>query len=479
MSESKRWLIGHRRGPRIDPGSRRAIDLFLEAHPRAKGSRSTHVGRQVIEMPEAERRELALTNPDLVIEADEPLQEPGLPGLPPLAPAGGSVVFPVSVTDLVTAEGVVGVTVYGIGRSGVAYRTVTDDAGLAVLNAYEPALVRLIASPRDTFWSQAVPGAAARASEPLAIRLKPLLSMGAYDWGRRLSGFREAAPFWKGSGVRIGIIGAGVDDRHPALKPAGGHNALSEGGPEAWKTDETGRGTHAAGIIAGLKEDIGVYGGAPAAQVYAVKATPGGRLADLVDAVEWCILNRMDVIHIGVMASKPSRILAGVLQDAVTRGIVCVAPAGDGATHVAYPAALPSVIGVGAIGRFHTFPEESAHALYVSQFLDWRGELFAARFSNFGPEIELCASGVAVLSTVPGGYAAWDGTSAASALVTSLCALIIEACPSCRTGDARGPEYVRSIIRDNAADLGMPLQIQGRGLACAVRALALSGSCAR
>jgi subtilisin family serine protease len=51
--------------------------------------------------------------------------------------------------------------------------------------------------------------------------------------------------------------------------------------------------------------------------------------------------------------------------------------------------------------------------------------VFPAAFSGVGPHIGVCAPGVAVLSTVPGGHAALDGTGTAAVLVAGLAALIL------------------------------------------------------
>ncbi len=251
----------------------------------------------------------------------------------------------------------------------------------------------------------------------------------------------------------------------------GGFNTLDGQDENAWNIDEKGHGTHVAGIINAVNNTIGVVGGAPQAQVYSLKVFPGGYISDLVEAVEWCIRHQMDVINMSMGAPNPSRVLAQVLRDAYDRGIICVAAAGNDKTRVAYPAALPTVLAVAAIGRFGTFPEDSAHALKISQTVDYRGGLFAANFTNFGPEIDVCAPGVAILSTTPSGYAAWDGTSMACPMISAMAALILEAYPTIRSGDPQQPEAVKALLYGACADLGMPPEIQGRGLPLAHQAL--------
>jgi subtilisin family serine protease len=284
-------------------------------------------------------------------------------------------------------------------------------------------------------------------------------------------GFRAVNQRFSGNGIKVAVIDSGVTDRGDDLKPEGGCNTIEGQDSNAWNLDEKGHGTHTSGIIAARNSAIGVVGGAPNAQVYSVKVFPSGCLSDLIAGLEWCISNRMDVVNMGLGCYRPSRVLAGAIRDAYDRGITCVVAAGNDASSIAYPATLATTVAVGAIGRFGSFPEESAHALRVSGVYDWYGWLFAANFSNVGPFIDVCAPGVAILSTVPTGYAAWDGTSMASSMITALVALILEAYPAIRTGDAQQVEFVRQILRGAAVNLGMPPTIQGYGLPLATNAL--------
>jgi len=470
MPRKKRLIIGHRYGPQLDPQSIRDLDAFISARKEARQVRQTPVGRRVVEMSEDERRELTDNNPHLVVEEDQPLKFSAMPGLPPRVIRGTESERAVVVRDSTNGSPIPFVTIYGIGEQ-VSYRADTDESGKATLHTSEPSLRRVIASPRDGYWSRVI-------SDPDAspgvmdIRLKPLMTTGAYDWGARVMGFRRVNPDWTGNEVKIGVIDSGVSDSHEDVRPVGGYNALDGRDPKSWNTDEKGHGTHVAGIIAAQNGDVGVVGGAPNASIYSLKVMPDGYLSDVIEAVEWCIRQQVDVINISLSISEPSRVLAGVLRDAYDRGMTCVASAGNESTAVAYPAAFPTVIAVGAIGRLGTFPEDSAHILKVGSGRDWQGGLFSARFTNFGPQVGVCAPGVAVLSTVPTGYASWDGTSMAAPLVTALAALILEGYPAVRTGDAQQSEMVRSTIYRSAVNLGMPSVVQGYGLPLATRALA-------
>jgi hypothetical protein len=466
--QKKRYLVSSRRGPGLDPQTSRLLEAFTEQSD-ATAVKKTPAGRRVVEMTEAQMRDLAARNPHLVIEEDQGLELFPMPGLPDIVPAEGSFSRRVRVLEAGTGAPIPEATLYGIGR-GPAYKALTGAEGTADLQAAEAVLSRLIVSPRDTYWSRVVEGVAVDGGEPLTVELARLPPRG-YSWGHRLMQFDRVHPWLTGRDVRVAVIDSGVSDRLPDFVPRGGLNTLDGADPAAWNADEKGHGTHCAGIVnCGHRHD-GLRGGAPGAQVYSLKVFPGGFVSDLVEAVEWAIRNRMDVISLSLGAPAPSQVLASVLQDAYVRGITVVAATGNEATHVAYPAALPGVIAVGAIGRFGTFPADSAHGLKVGHLTDWGGELFAASFTNFGPEVSVCAPGVAVLSTVPSGYAAWDGTSMACPMVTALAALILEAYPAIRTGDAAQPEFLRSIISGAALNLGLPPTVQGFGVPQALTAL--------
>ena len=471
MAEKKRYLIGHRYGPRLDTKTEQELDSFVAQQEGVAEVRRTQVGRRVMHMSEEQMRAFAEQSPDLVIEEDEPLDLFGMPGLPARLESFEGFSMPVTVKDGTTNKAVSDVTIYGIG-SGVTYKAVTNSKGQATLQTHEARLQRVIASPRDSFWSHVVESVEVNKDRTLAITLKPLLVTGAYDWGHRLMGFRQVNRIWTGRDVNVAVIDSGLHAEHEDLEAAGGSNTLDGQDTDLWTVDEEGHGTHVSGVVAARNNDIGIVGGAPNANVFSLKVFPGGFVSDLVEAVEWCIQNRMDVINMSLGGRNPSQVLAGVLNDAYDRGITCIAAAGNDRTRVAYPAAYPSVIAVSAVGAFGSFPEDSGHNLKVSDRVDRFGRLFAADFTNFGPEIDLCAPGVAILSTVPTGYASWDGTSMASPMVSALAALIVEGYPQIRSGDRQQVDYLRAILNWAAVDTGLDSNLQGAGLPTATRALA-------
>src|SRR5262249_54982408 len=112
-----------------------------------------------------------------------------------------------------------------------------------------------------------------------------------------------------------------------------------------------------------------------------------------------------------------------------------------------FPATLPGIMAVAAVGKLKEFPADSSHVLSVIPQLIGPDAVFPASFSSVGPQIDISAPGVAIVSTVPGGaYAAADGTSAAAAHLTGFAAVVMAHHPLFQ----EGPWAMRSEHRVHA-----------------------------
>lgn len=274
--------------------------------------------------------------------------------------------------------------------------------------------------------------------------------------------FASGAPRIMGRGVRVAVIDTGIDYTHPDLSAnyRGGFDAVENDGSPF---DDEGHGTHVAGSIAAVRDNRGVRGVAPEAELYGVKVLNSegwGYWSWIVAGIEWSTKNKMDVANLSLSGSQdPGLAVRSAFASAEASGMVIVAAAGNsgsGTDTVGYPAKFPSTIAVGAITPF-----------------DER-----ASFSSTGPDVELTAPGSGIHSTTPnGGYASWSGTSMAAPHVAGVAALLLSA--GIRDGDfaaANGlrNDDVRAALAVTAQDLGTTGRDSeyGHGLVMADRAVA-------
>jgi len=278
------------------------------------------------------------------------------------------------------------------------------------------------------------------------VKLRPLSEVHPHfpaarllGWGQRLMGIDPTAGRFSGSGVKIGLIDSGCDNSHPLLRHIVQGKDFSTGGTDSsWTQDLVSHGTHCAGIINASSTEQGIVGCAPAAELHVFKVIPEGRISDLLAALDECIERELDLINISVVSDEFSELLSQKVHEARQKGIACIVAAGNSGGPVAFPAMLPGVMAVAAVGKLKEFPADSSHVLSVVPQLIGSDDIFPANFSGVGPQIGVSAPGVAVVSTVSGGgYAAADGTSVAAAHVTGLAALVLAHHPLLQEGPFR------------------------------------------
>ncbi|MBO3833295.1 MAG: S8 family serine peptidase [Candidatus Brockarchaeota archaeon] len=265
---------------------------------------------------------------------------------------------------------------------------------------------------------------------PLAKPAPPTQPPETTPWGIEKIGAPKVWSEHTGAGVKVAVLDTGIDLTHPDLKVAGGATFVT--GTKSYN-DDNGHGTHVAGIIAALDNEIGVVGVAPGASLYAVKVLNkqgSGFISWIIAGIEWSIDNGMQIISMSFGSTADSTALHDELKAAYGKGIVLVAAAGNngpGENTITYPAKYPEVIAVGATDEND----------------------YVAEWSSRGPELELTAPGVNIYSTYKGGsYRMLSGTSMACPHVTGTVALILSKNPSL------SPDEVRDILQKTAIDLG-------------------------
>ena len=266
------------------------------------------------------------------------------------------------------------------------------------------------------------------------------------DWGiTQIKADQAHTSGYKGTGVKVAILDTGIDYTHPDL--ADNYDPLFWSFTDS-PMDDHGHGTHCAGIVAATDNTFGVIGVAPEATLHAVKvldSSGSGWLTDIIAGIDWSVSNGMDVISMSLGSNSYSSSFEQACNEAYSSGVVLVAAAGNDYKRLGrrelntidHPGAYTSVIAVGATDK-------------DNQKASW---------SSTGPEIELAAPGVSILSTYPNNrYVTMSGTSMATPHVAGVAALIL-ATPIDTIYDQNSngkwdPPEVRAKLRDTADDLG-------------------------
>jgi len=331
-----------------------------------------------------------------------------------------------------------GVYVYGPGFPAQGVTDASGDASVATFDldsAGGDSIRAVYVKPAADHWERFIPNPSLDLDEVNLIRLNALSKSAAkfpgerpYGWGQRMMKLDRLSAEHAGAGVKIGLIDSGCDTAHPLLgRVAQGVDLTRDNDVSGWRADELGQGTHCAGIIAGSgNPPQGVAGFAPAAELHVFKLVPGGHFSDLIEALDQSIERQLDVVNLGICSGHGSELVAQKIAEARRNGVACIAAAGNTGGAVQFPGTVPGVLTVAAVGKLNEFPLDTQHARSgLPQLIPFTG-LFAANFSCWGPQVAVCAPGVAVISSVPGGgYAAWDGTASAAAHVSGFAALLL------------------------------------------------------
>lgn len=351
------------------------------------------------------------------------------------------------------------VTLYG---QGFPVQALTDSAGHARLQV--PAMdgtdiAALYVRPAADHWERYIQSPPLDAAEINIIRLKPIgraargiPGQRPYRWGQRVMKFDRVATDWNGAGIKIGLIDSGCDSAHPALRHVTrGIDLTRNHDAETWKSDELGQGTHCAGLIAAADPDAAadILGCASESELHIFKVVPGGHCSDLIEALDHCIARGLDLVQIGVGVEPFCELAAQKMAQARRHGIVCVAPAGNTAAPVSFPGNVPGVLTVAAIGKLGEYPLDSRHAYRTLPQAIPYSRLYATNFSAWGPQVGVCAPGVAIISSVPGGgLSAWDGTAMAASHVVGFAALLLAHHPLLQNSanGARGEQRVALLM---------------------------------
>jgi len=263
--------------------------------------------------------------------------------------------------------------------------------------------------------------------------------------------------------VDVAIVDSGVDYTHPDLRVVRtancrvtGHTCVDNAGD-----DGLGHGTHVAGIVGALDNDIGVVGSAPGARLWSAKVLDSqgaGMMGDVIEAMDWVAAHAgaIEVANLSLGCETDTsdcratrEAFETAINNTINAGVVVVAAAGNSdwdvnghggsditLDRIMYPGAFPDVITVSNLADFDgqaggvgepicngvAYPpdEEFNQVEYppeVDDSLNFK--------SNYGSGVDIAAPGTCIRSTYKhGGYRRMTGTSMATPYVSGAAAVL-------------------------------------------------------
>ncbi len=204
-----------------------------------------------------------------------------------------------------------------------------------------------------------------------------------------------------GTGKTAWIIDTGVDLDHPDLNvdASRGYDFIND---DAYADDDNGHGSHCAGTVAAINNDIGVVGVAAGATIVPVKVLDrrgSGAYSVIIAGVDFVAANA----NPGDAANMS---LGGGVYEPIDDAVINMANAG---IYTALAAGNES-----DDANNHSPARANAANIWTVSAMDDAD--YWAYFSNYGnPPIDFCMPGVDVYSTyMDGGFATMSGTSMAS-----------------------------------------------------------------
>ena len=273
-----------------------------------------------------------------------------------------------------------------------------------------------------------------------------------------------------GSGVTVGVIDTGCGP-HPWLRVAGGMNTVFGENESDW-SDIDGHGTHVAGLIAGSGPIFRGLAPGVRLRAYRVFGTrdDGASNFAIAKAIDRAVADECDVLNLSLGGGPLDVLTDEAIKDARSRGVLCVIAAGNEGGPVAWPGRHTLAMAVSALGVRGRWPRDAPQAEEVQRPFGrlFDGDpCFVARFSNRGPEIDLAAPGLGIVSTLPPDtLGVMDGTSMACPVAAGVLAYRLAKRPDILAqarDTARADEIERLALTDNL-DLDLPHDLQGHGM---------------
>jgi hypothetical protein len=253
------------------------------------------------------------------------------------------------------------------------------------------------------------------------------------EWWLGMIGADRVAP--PGPGKPLTIVDSGVDMTHPEFATRPDTRVLGE---QRLIGNSEFHGTAVTSVAAAPVNGVGIVGVYPGALLGIWDASPRGTLTSsaVIQGIEAALSLGPGVINLSIGGTSRSGFEELAIFDAVARGSIVVAASGnerDEGDPPEYPASLPHVFTVGAIGQ--------------------NGQVTS--FSSTSPGMDVVAPGESIVAGVPSWlspdlYETVDGTSFAAPMASAAAAWVWTARPNL---DA---SQVTEVLRRSARDLEAP-----------------------
>jgi subtilisin family serine protease len=261
---------------------------------------------------------------------------------------------------------------------------------------------------------------------------------GIYRVGANLSSTVSGDGMGEVTDVHVYVIDTGVDLTHPDLNVVEHVSIIGEP-----NTDCHGHGTGVAGIIAARDNTAFTVGVAPGAPIHGVRVLSclgSASASAIVAAVDWVTANaiRPAVANMSIGSLVPLPSVNAAVKNSAASGIVYAVAAGNGNPYGGNQpvnACFSSPAGAG----FDFLWLNGILTVGATDLNDME-----ARFSNFGPCVNLWAPGVDVTTTwlmSQGGLITGSGTSFAAPYVAGAAALLLS------KATALSPPVVEALLR--------------------------------
>lgn len=227
-----------------------------------------------------------------------------------------------------------------------------------------------------------------------------------HSWAAERMGFPsilDMANTEASGSVLVAIIDSGVAEHRmirPRLSKLGFDYVDNDLDPT---NDESGHGTHVAGIVVDCTPSLGVS----IMPIRVLNENGGGRIANAINAIDEAVDAGCGIINLSLVSPNISEAFDDAVNRAVASGVIVVVAAGNNGSDVSYysPVHLQTkgLIVVGAV--------ESGGSV--------------ASYSNYGTSVDVFAYGSSITScAVSGSYISRSGTSMAAPHITAACALL-------------------------------------------------------